>query len=120
MPGDTPITTATARLLIDPDLSAFDEAKRKIESDIDALGEKFKGAFTVNIEDITEKLKAVLDRVEAATGGGNDQQPQARADDRIDNKPDQLLAKVTELQSQVSRIEQSLEDISQALTAGGP
>ena len=120
MAGETPITTATARVLVVADMTEFEESKRKIEQDIAALGEKFRDAFKVSLDGFAEQISREVEKLESAKAGGGGNQEKVLGDERPDNRPDQLLIKVTELQSQVGRIEQSLEEISVALTSGGP
>lgn len=114
MPGETPITTATARILIVPDLTEFEEAKRRIETDIEALGEKFKDVFKVNLDDFADKIAAEVEKLGESRGG--DDAKAEQSGERVKAEPDQVLAKLTEIQESIERLVRSQEELVEALT----
>jgi len=113
-PGQTPVTTATAKLLIVPDTTEFEDAKRKIEESIQELSDKFKAAFEVRIEGFADKIDEQVQRLESAGKQITESSPeQARAAAGV---PDQVLVKLTEIQEDLSRLVRANEELVEALT----
>lgn len=113
MADSTPITTATAKIVIEPDLSKWDEAKAKIEGEIDGISDKFKAAFMLQLDDFGAKIAAEIAKLEAARGGGgSESQPQSA--ERSQAIPDQALAKLTEIIENTERTAKAVEDLRDA------
>ena len=111
-----PITTATAKILIEPDTSKFDDFKEKAEQDIAELGEKFKAALTVNLDELSAQMQKQIDALKPASETQDESQEIRPQGERIQTVPDQLLVKITELQQDVSAIAKALEELVEAMT----
>jgi len=114
--GQTPITTATARIVIEPDTSKYDEFKRTMETDIADLGEKFKTVFSVNLEGFGDQISEQVRRLEAAKIGdeGDKTTPSG---DGIPGQAEQVLTKLTEIQESLVRMANAMEELTEALTS---
>lgn len=117
MADETPVTTATARLIIKPDTTEYDEFKRRANDDIDEIAKKLAEAFRVKLE------------IERPADAQPQDQPERRADEEPDVESgdrsrltdmEQVLVRLAELVSEAQRHTELLESIDARLSSTTP
>ena len=108
------VVTATAKIVVEPDTTKWDEFKTRAEQDIAGLGEKLKAAFSVQLEDFGAKIAEEVARLNKARESSATDAPQQNV--RSQDGPDQLLAHITIIENNTERIAKATEEMAEAAT----